>query len=190
MQVSAEKPKMMTINPTGISRDIKIDDTNLETVDKFKYLGAILSDQGFKPEIVARIAQAVAAFIKIRPLWSDKEISLKSKLRLLRSLVISLFLYACESWTLTKDPEHRIQALKCLEKPEMRCYRKILNISYRDRIRNDFIRDQITNAIGPHEDLLTIVRKRKLKWFGHVVRSVGMDFYASDGIRKEASRSR
>ena len=45
MQISAEKTEMMTNNPTGISRDIKIDDTNLETVDKFRYLGAILSDQ-------------------------------------------------------------------------------------------------------------------------------------------------
>ena len=44
----------------------------------------------------------------------------------MRSLVTSIFLYACESWTLTAEPQRRIQAI------EMRCYRKILHISYKD----------------------------------------------------------
>ena len=52
-------------------------------------------------------------------------ISLSFKIRLMRSLVTSIFLYACESWTLTAELQRRIQAI------EMRCYRKILHISYR-----------------------------------------------------------
>ena len=61
------------------------------------------------------------------------------------SLVISIFLYACESWTLTAELEKRTQAF------EMRCYRRLLNISYKDH-----------------------VKKRELRWLGHVSRSSGL----------------
>ena len=67
----------------------------------------------------------------------------------MRSLVMSIFLYACESWTLTADTERRIQAI------EMRCLRKLLGITYRDHIANEEVRNRTWQAIGPHEDLLT-----------------------------------
>ena len=54
---------------------------------------------------------------------------------------------------------------------EMRCYRKILNISYKDHVTNEEVRAKIQQAIGPHGDLLTIVKRRKLQWYGHVSRS-------------------
>ena len=68
-----------------------------------------------------------------------------------------IFLYACESWTLTAELQRRIQAM------EMRCYRKILHISYKDHVTNEEVRAKIQQAIGPHEDLLTIVKRRKLQ---------------------------
>ena len=55
---------------------------------------------------------------------------------------------------------------------EMRCYRKILHFSYKDHVTNEEVRAQIQHAIGPHEDLLTIVKRRKLQWYGHVSRSL------------------
>ena len=55
----------------------------------------------------------------------------------------------------------------------MRCYRKILRISYKDYVTNKEVRAKIQKAIGPHEDLLTIVKRRKLQWYGHVSRSSG-----------------
>ena len=51
---------------------------------------------------------------------------------------------------------------------EMRCYHKILRISYKDHVTNEEVRAKIQQAIGPHEDLLTIVKRRKLQWYGHV----------------------
>ena len=48
----------------------------------------------------------------------------------------------------------------------MRCYRKILHISYKDHVTNEEVRAKIQQAIGPHEDLLTIVNRRKLQWYG------------------------
>ena len=57
---------------------------------------------------------------------------------------------------------------------EMRCYCKILHISYKDQVTNEEVRAKIQQAIGPHEDLLTIVKIRKLQWYGHVSRSSGL----------------
>ena len=84
------------------------------------------------------------------------------------SLVTSIFLYACESWTLTAELQRRIQAM------EMRCYRKILHISYKDYVTNEEVRAKIQQAIGPHEDLLTIVKRCILQWYGHLSRSSGL----------------
>ena len=86
----------------------------------------------------------------------------------MRSFVTSIFLYACESWTLTAELQRRTQAM------EMRCYRKILHISYKEYVTNEENRAKILQAIGPHEDLLTIVKRRKLQWYGHVSRSSGL----------------
>ena len=84
------------------------------------------------------------------------------------SLVTSLFLYACESWTLTAELQRRIQAI------EIRSYRKILHISYKDHVTNEKVRAKIQRAIGSHKDLLKIVKRRKLQWYGHVSRSSGL----------------
>ena len=144
---------------------IKVNGQKLETVTSFKYLGSVITDEGSNPEILSKIAQATAALTRLKPFWNDRSISLSSKIRLMRSLVTSIFLYACESWTLTAELQRRIQA------KEMRCYRKILRISYKDSITNEDVRAKIQQAIGPHEDLLTSVSRRKLQWYGHVSRS-------------------
>ena len=57
---------------------------------------------------------------------------------------------------------------------EMRCHRKILRISYKYHVTNEEVRAKIEQAIGTHENLLTIVKRRKLQWYGHVSRSSGL----------------
>ena len=168
MEISAEKTKLMTNSANGIQREIKVKGQKLGTVTSFKYLGAVVSDDGSKPEALSRTAQATAALTKLKPIWRDNNISLGSKVKLMRSLVISIFLYACESWTLTAELEKRTQAF------EMRCYRRLLNISYKDHVTNEEVRIQIQAAIGEYDELLTLVKKRKLRWFGHVSRSSGL----------------
>ena len=56
----------------------------------------------------------------------------------------------------------------------MRCYLKILRISYKDHVTNEEVRAKIQQTIGPREDLLTIVKRCKLQWYGHVSRSSGL----------------
>ena len=95
MEISAEKTKLMTNNTSGINTEIKMNGQRLETVTSFKYLGSVMTDEGSKPEILSRIAQTTAAFTRLKPVWIDKSISLSSKIRMMRSLVTSIFLYAC-----------------------------------------------------------------------------------------------
>ena len=151
MEISAEKTKLMTNNTSGINTQI------LETVTSFKYLGSVITHGGSKPEILSRIAQTTVALTRLKPVWNDRSISLSSKIRLMRSLVTPIFMHACESWTLTADLRRRIQAM------EMRCYRKILCISYKDLFTNEEVHANIQQVIGPHKDLLTIIKRCKLQ---------------------------
>ena len=169
MEISVKKTKLMTNNTSGINIEIKVNGQKLETVTSFKYLDSVITDEGSKPEILSRIAQTTAALtrLKVKQVWIDKSISLSSKIRLMRSLVTYIFLYACESWALTAEPQRRIQAM------EMRCYRMILHISYKDHVTIEEVRAKIQQAIGPHEDRTT-VKKRKLQWYGHISRSSGL----------------
>ena len=116
----------------------------------------------------SRIAQTTATLSRLKIIWRDKNISLASKVKLMRTLTLSTFLYVCESWTLSAEIKRRIQGL------ELRCYRRLLNISYKDHVTNEEVRNRIQNAIGVHDDLLTIVKKLKLRWYGHISRSLGM----------------
>ena len=168
MQISIEKTKLMTNNTNGISSNIRVKGEKLETVQSFKYVGAIVSDEGSMPEIRSRIAQTVAALAKLKIIWDDNNIDLSSKIRLLRSLVMSIFLYSCETWTLTAEIERKIHTV------EMKSFRRLLGISYKDHITNKEVRSRIRKAIGPYEELLSTVKRRKRKWYGHVTRASGL----------------
>ena len=137
----------MTNNINGISSTIKVSGEKLETVQSVKYLGAIGTDEGSRPEILSRIAQATGALANLKMIWKDKNIALSTKIRLLRSLIMSIFLYACETWTLTAETERKIQTV------EMRSFRRLLGISYREHITNEEVRSRIRQAIGPYKEL-------------------------------------
>ena len=74
-------------------------------------------------------------------------------MKLMRSFVISIFLYACESWTLTAQ---------------------LLNILYKDHVTNEEVCRKIQASIKAYDELLTLVKKRKLRWFGYVSRFSGL----------------
>ena len=169
MEISAEKTNLMTNSANDIQRESKVKRQRLSTVTSFKYLGAVVSDGGSKPKIPSRIAQATAALTKLEPIWRDNNISRGSKVKLMRSLFISIFLYAFKSWTLTVELDKRRQAF------EMRCYRKIiLNISYKDCVTNEEVRRKIQAAIAEYDLDLCMVKKRKLRLFGHASMSSGL----------------
>ena len=72
----------------------------------------------------------------------------------------------------------------------MRFYRKILRISYKDHVANQEVRAKIQQAIGPHEDVLTIVKRSKLQWYGHVSRSSGLAKTILQGTVKGGKKTR
>ena len=201
MEISAEKSKLMTNSANGIQREIKVKGQKLGIVTSFKNLGAVVSDVGSKLEVLSRILQATAALTKLKPIWKDNNISFGSKVKLMRSLVTSIFLYACESWTLTAELEKRTQAF------EMRCYRKLWNISCKDHVTNEEVRRKIQAAIGEYDELLTLVKKRKAKtilhgtvkgkrkrgrqkkrWEGNIKEWTGMDIASSTRAAENRSR--
>ena len=169
MEISAEKTKVMTnVHVKDLQTQFKVKNSVLEVVNQFIYLGALVTDNGSKKEILSRMAKAQNAISKLKVIWKDKNISVKSKIRLLRSLVISIFLYACESWTLDSYLQQRIASF------EMRCLRQLLGIDYRQHVSNECVRNMVNSEIGKHQELLDIVKTRKLKWFGHTTRGDGL----------------
>ena len=74
MKISAEKTKLMTNNANEISIDIKINSEKLDEVDSFKYVGAVVTDQGSKVEVLSRIAQTTEALARLKTTWNDKHI--------------------------------------------------------------------------------------------------------------------
>ena len=68
MEVSAEKTKMMTNNTSGTNTEIKVNGQKLETNTSFRYLGSVITDEGSKPELLCRIAQATAALTRLKPI--------------------------------------------------------------------------------------------------------------------------
>ena len=97
------------------------------------------------------------------------------------SPVTSIFLYACESRTLTAELHRKIRTM------QMRCYCKILRISYKDHVGNEEVRAKIHQAIGPQKDL-TIAKRLKLQWYGHVYRSSGLAKTILQGTEKGGRR--
>ena len=166
MEVSAEKSKILVNSHNQQApTNIMLNGQKLEEVDNFKYLGSNLSKDGSSTkEIKIRLDLATSAMTRLESIWKSTYISFPVKLKLFKSLVLSIFLYGCESWTLTADTERRIQAF------EYKCYRRLLRISYKDHKTNDFVRQKVTIYAGRQEPLLATVRRRKLAWYGHVCR--------------------
>ena len=68
----------------------------------------------------------------------------------------------------------------------MRCFRKLIGISYRDHITNHAVRDRIRQAFGSYDDILTTLQKRKLKWFWACIKIIrAQDNFTRDGARRE-----
>ena len=70
--------------------------------------------------------------------------------------------------------DHYSSLREKIQTTEMRCFRRLLGFSYRDLVTNEEVRIRIREVIGPIEDFLTTVKKRKLRWYGHITRSTGL----------------
>ena len=157
--ISQPKSKVMRMNATS-QADIVVKDKGLENVQEFKYLGSYLTADGnIEREISARIALASAAFQKMRTIWSSREISVSTKIKLYKSNVRSVLLYAAETWRTNKRIESKLRGF------EGRCLRRILRIWWELRVTNK----EVARRTGIN-CIVKEVKRRRWRWLGHVLR--------------------
>ena len=124
----------MVISKTEIQANILINNEKIEQVTSFTYLGADLNQQNdHSTEIRRRLAMARTSTTKLWKIWKDRSVNIKTKPRLLKSLIWPIALYGCETWTLKAADEKKLTAF------ELWTYRRILRISYFDKKTNEHV---------------------------------------------------
>ena len=102
MEISIPKTKAMIFSHEDqLQVNIKLDDTSLDQVNRFKYLGVTLTPSNDSTrEIKSRLLLASTALGKLKKVWSDKDVTISTKLRLINALVYPVLLYGSEIWTI------------------------------------------------------------------------------------------
>jgi len=161
LMLNTNKTKTMVFGDRNIESSIHVAGNTIENVEKFEYLGSLLTwDNNCSEEIKRRIGKATGALASLKHIWNSKKLKIENKLRILTTCVFSVLLYASETWTLKEADKKKLLAF------EMKCYRRILKINWRDMIRNEDIRKRISKD----ETIIDIIKKRKLRLFGHICR--------------------
>ena len=142
MEISVEKSKVMIVgkeDTEGEKLEICVDGKKLEQFDKFTYLGAtITSDGKSEKETRMRIGSATNVLANLETTWKAKKIRMSTKVMLMKAITEATLLYASESRTITKGEDKRLNAV------EMKIYRRLLGITWRDRKTNEWVRQEIT----------------------------------------------
>lgn len=163
LQLNTKKTKYMVISKDLIvDGGIQVNGQPLQKTATITYLGyKINSDWDHSLEIRSRIGQARTAFFRYKRILCGHDVSLNLKIRILRCYVFSVLLYGAEAWTLTDA------MLKKLEAFELWCYRRILRISWIDRITND----TVLIRMNKEREIVRTIKTRKLSYFAHVMRN-------------------
>lgn len=162
LEINTQKTKLMVISKQNLPEPrITIGSNQLGRVTSYKYLGCCLNDQwDCNKEVRSRIEQARSAFIKMKTVLSNRDLQAELRIRVLRCYIFSILLYGAESWTLTKATSKKLEAF------EMWAYRRILRISWVDRITNV----EVLQRLGKNTEILNTIKKRKLEYLGHIMR--------------------
>lgn len=160
LTISLKKTEVMgqgTEHPPTIS----IDGHMLAAVETFTYLGSNISSSfSLDTEISSRIAKAAVVMSKLHQrVWSNSNLTEKTKLRVYEACVLSTLLYSSEAWTPYARQEKRLQSF------HLRCLRRILSIRWQDKISDV----EVLKRAGL-KSMVAILRERRLRWLGHVHR--------------------
>ena len=133
------KTEVMVSSRKGTKVNIKdSQDTSLRQVNKFKYLGVTISEEGGSEEAVrARVSAAWGKWRDISGVISDKNMPRKLKITLYMTVIRPVLLYGAECWTVRKKEE------QILEKTEMRMLRRTKGVTLRDRVKSVDIRKEL-----------------------------------------------
>ena len=130
-----------------------MDGQKLEKVNSFEYLGITMCKDGtWTAEIPIRIASAMAAMARLNRIWRNNIISFASKFKLCKSLVTSILLFGCETWTLLAD-----SGKKMIQAFETKCLRKLLCISHLEHKTDEWVRSKINFLVGSQKPLRATV---------------------------------
>ena len=163
LKISAAKTETQRISRNPVKDNINIDiaGIKLNQVEDFTYLGGVISSDGrCGHDIRKRIGLATGASSSLNIIWASKDINKDTKVRVYKSLVLSILLYNSETWTLKEADKSRLRVF------EMTVLRRICGVTLRDRWRNEDIR----SSLGMEMDIVKQVQRRRLTYFGHVIR--------------------
>ena len=140
---------------------ITVKGQNIKAVNNFTYLGSTLSRAvNIDAEVINRIAKASAAFGRLREnVWECRGLSLTTKLKVYRAVVLTTLLYASETWTVYS------RHAKQLNHFHLSCLRRLLRVRWQDKIPDT----EVLNRAGI-PSIYTLLQKTQARCAGHVVR--------------------
>ncbi|KAJ4433926.1 hypothetical protein ANN_16241 [Periplaneta americana] len=169
LEVNPEKTKYMIMSrDQNIVRNgnIKIGNLSFEEVEKFKYLGATVTNiNDTREEIKHKINMGNACYYSVEKLLSSSLLSKNLKVRIYKTVILPVVLYRCETWTLTLREEQRLRVF------ENRVLRKIFGAK-RDEVTGEWrkLHNTELHALYSSPDIIRNIKSRRLRWAGHVAR--------------------
>ena len=160
LKLNIQKTKIMASGPIT---SWEIDGETVETVSDFIFLGSkITTDGDCSHEIKRRLLLGRKVMTNLDSIFKSRDITLPTKVRLVKAMVFPVVMYGCESWTVKKAERRRIDAF------ELWCWRRLLRVPWTARRSNQ----SILKEISPGISLEGMMLKLKLQYFGHLMRRV------------------
>ena len=138
----------------------QIDGETMETVTDFIFLGfKITEDVDYSHEIKRHLLLGRKSMTNLDSILKSRDITLPTKVRLVKAIVFPVVTYGCESWIIKKAEDQRIDAF------ELWCWRRLLRVPWTARRSNQ----SILKEISPGCSLEGLMLKLKLQYFGHLM---------------------
>ncbi|KAJ4449257.1 hypothetical protein ANN_00654 [Periplaneta americana] len=169
LEVNPEKTKYMIMSrDQNIVRNgtIKVGDLYFEGVEKFKYLGATVTNiNDTREEIKHRTNMGNACYYSVEKILSSSLLSKNVKVIIYKTVILPVVLYGCKTWTLTLREEHRLRVF------ENKVLRKIFGVK-RDEVTGEWrkLHNAELHALYSSPDIIRNIKSRRLRWAGHVAR--------------------
>ena len=158
--INVDKTKVMASD--GIACRILIQDEQVEQADTFPHLGSLVTEDGeCTTEFRTRLNRGQAIGASLQKIWKSYSIPISTKIRLMKVWPVAR--YGCESWTLRKNEETRLDAF------EMKGLRNIMRVSWAAKKTSEWV----LNKAGTKRELLDTVKARKLAYYGQTMRKQG-----------------
>ena len=160
LKLNIEKAKIMASGPIT---SWEIDGETGETVSDFIFGGSkITAGDDCSHEIKRRLLLGRKVMTSVDSILKSRDITLPTKVRLVKAIVFPVVMYGCESWTVKKAERQRIDAFV------LWCWRRLLRVPWTARQSNQ----SILKEISPGCSLEGLTLKLKLQYFGHLMRRV------------------